>query len=51
MTLDVVMSVESELGSDKDFESGDVAMADGTTDGFLVTVSCGLCRRTRFSMS
>jgi hypothetical protein len=42
MTLDVVMSVESELGSDKDLGSGNVAITDGSTDGFLVTVSCGL---------
>lgn len=51
VTLDVVMSVESELGSDKDLGSGNVAIADGTTDGFLVTVSCGLWSRPRLEMS
>jgi hypothetical protein len=42
MTLDVVMSVESELGSDENLGSGDVTITNGSTDGFLITVSCGL---------
>jgi hypothetical protein len=47
MTLDVVMSVESELGSHEDLGSGNVAITDGSTDSFLVTVSCSLWSRTR----
>ena len=42
MALNVVMSVESELGSDENLGSRNIAITDGSTDGFLVTVSCGL---------
>jgi hypothetical protein len=42
MTLDVVMPLEPELGSDKDVGPREVAITDGSTDGFLVTVSRSL---------